>query len=175
MNKITFEISENFNQITPKLISYPLSLIFLNIRSLRTNFNSFLATIHGVLDKIKIIVLVETNIKDEEIPFYGINGFNTTFINRENRGGGGIAVYIKENIKHTNVSVNSISFETIQINIETKETVTLFAIYRPPSLNVSTFIHELDELLKTIKKQQNAIMVGDINIDLLKENLLTTI
>lgn len=175
MNKIQFETFDSFNQIGSEPLSYPISVVFLNIRSLRTNFNSFLASINNIINRIKIIVLVETNINDNESPFYGINGFTATFLNRSNRSGGGVAVYIKENILHTTISVKTNSFETLHINIQTTENISLLAIYRPPSLSVSKFITELDDLLRKIKKQQNVILVGDININLLNKNLLTTL
>lgn len=55
---------------------------------------------------IKVIVLVEINICEEENCLYNVEGFNSEFLNRTNQTGGGIAVFIKkeiayERIKHT--------------------------------------------------------------------------
>lgn len=61
MNYIVTQKLDNFNEINIDYLSYPLSLIYLNIRSLRTNFTSFLATLHNILPHINIISLVETN------------------------------------------------------------------------------------------------------------------
>lgn len=48
--------------------------------------------LNSIIDKIKLIVLVETNISDSENNLHSINVFNSIFINREGRGGG-IAKY----------------------------------------------------------------------------------
>lgn len=174
MNNINFENIDYISQINLEHLSYPNSIFFLNIRSLRTNFNNLLALIHGIINHIEIIVLVETNLNDDETPFYGINGFNSVFICRQGKGGGGVAVYIKENIIFTKISVETKSFESIHINIQNNESFSLFAIYRPPSPTVSNFIKELDTLINTVNKHKNAIVVGDMNIDLLTENQFKT-
>lgn len=124
----------------------------MNIRSLRPNFNNFMASIHCIIDQIKIIVLVETNINDSENNFYTIPGFNSTFKNRQDKGGGGVAVYIKEHIPYNNILTTTAEFELLNINIQTNEEISLLSIYRPPSLNPNAFIRELDELLHTVKK-----------------------
>lgn len=63
--------------------TYPMSVIYMNIRSLRLNFSNFLATIGKIIQDIKIIVLVETNITNDENSLYTIDGFNSTFFNRD--------------------------------------------------------------------------------------------
>lgn len=75
----------NFNEINKQTLCYPISLIYLNIRSLRLNFNTLLVSIKNIIEKIKIRVLVETNITDDENNFYHIRGFNAIFFNREKR------------------------------------------------------------------------------------------
>lgn len=165
---------ENFNKIDKKLLSYPLSLIFMNIRSMRLNFSIFLATINKIINPIKIIVLVETNITDQENRFYNIEGFNSVFLNRENRGGG-VAVYIAENINFNEISLHTNSFEAIQIDMNVDNKITsLISLYRPPSANIPLFMKELEEIINNVKRKQNIILLGDINIDILRENTTTT-
>lgn len=169
----TEQYFENFNKIDKKLLSYPTSLVYMNIRSLRLNFSTFLASINKLINQINIIVLVETNITDQENRFYNIKGFYSIFLNRENRGGG-VAVYIAENLNFNQISLNINSFEAILIDININNNITsLLSIYRPPSANIPQFIKELETVIKTIKRKQNIILVGDINIDILRENLTT--
>lgn len=175
MNNIISETLDGFSDIDKNVLSYPISLIFMNIRSLRANFNSLIASINCIIDQIKIIVLVETNINDDENNLYNIPGFNATFFNRPVKRGGGVAVFIKNNIAYNNITINTTSYEILKINILTEEQISLLAIYRPPSHNPHEFIRELDDILKTVKKQRNVIMVGDINIDIMKENTVTTL
>lgn len=65
-------------------------------------------------------MLVETNICNSENNIYNKNGFNSSFLNREDKGGG-IVVYIKENINYAEISINTNSFESLQINININE------------------------------------------------------
>lgn len=60
----------NFDEIDKNLISYPTSLIHMNIRSLRKNFIPFLTHIKNITNKIHLIILTETNITDEENNLY---------------------------------------------------------------------------------------------------------
>lgn len=174
MNNKNKQYLNNFSQIDKKSLSHATSLIYMNIRSLRLNFSTFLTTINNIINQIKVIVLVETNITDDENRFYNIEGFNSIFLNRGSRGGG-VAVYIAENLFFTKTSLNTNSFEIIQIviNINNK-TTSLLSLYRPPSANILMFIKELDEIINNIKKKQNIILVGNINIDILRENATTT-
>lgn len=146
----------------------------MNIRSLRLNFISLLATLHNIINSINFIILVETNIKNDEQHAFNINGFNSYFLNRDGRGGG-VAVYIRENIVHTNIQINTVSFEVIQIDVTNKnKTLSLLTVYRPPKNNVNDFIIELDKTINTINKKQDLIIIGDININILTENITTT-
>lgn len=111
---------------------------------------------------------------------YRINEFKSLFVNRKtnlgnHKTGGGIAIYIREKINHTEFSLNSISFESLQLQLNiNNEIITLLAIYRPPSQNVNTFLIELEQITKKIKNKCEMIIIGDMNIDLNKLNLTTT-
>lgn len=164
----------NLSEINRQYTSYPASFFYMNIRSLRLNFASFLVNINQIIHKIKFIILVEKNISDNEITLYNIHGFNAVFFNREGRGGG-IVVYIRENIKYSHISVTTNSFELIQVDIKVKtETLSLFAIYRPPNHSPIEFIKELEELLSKINKKKEIMIIGDINIDIHKQSNTTT-
>lgn len=175
MNNTQKQIKNNFNQININTLSHPISLIYMNIRSLRLHFASFLISINKIIDKIKLIILVETNITDSENMFYTVRGFNAIFYNRENRGGG-IAIYIAEQINYNEISLHTNSTEMLQIDINAQHNkiISLLSIYRPPHLNISSFINELDVIVNKIKSKQDVILVGDINIDILRENTTTT-
>lgn len=171
MNTATIE---HFNQIEPNLLSYPYTTLFMNIRSLRINFIPFVASIHNIINKINFIALAETNITDDENNLYNINGFNAHFLNREGRGGG-IALYVRENIMHSNIKIQTISFEAIQIDVNyANKFLTLIIIYRPPKNNIKDFIIELDQTLNKINNKHDIIVTGDMNIDILMQNITTT-
>ena len=163
----------SFNQII-NINPNDLSFVYMNIRSLRKHFNTFIVNIRPILYKLSIIILVETNIQNEETQIYQIPNFSNVFLNRDSRGGG-IAVYIRENINFTKTEINSKYYETLQIDLSINNNkFTIFPIYRPPKLNVKHFINELDNIINTINNKQNLILIGDINIDTKKSKNKTT-
>lgn len=144
----------------------------MNIRSLKINFASFIAEIQNIIVFIDVIVLVETNIEDTEECAFQIPDFDSRFYNRENRREGGIVVYCRSNIKNDILPMNTSSFESLVVEIGVDENkITLVAIYRPPSTyNTEVFTGELETFLRQISSKHDVITIGDINIDILKEN-----
>lgn len=114
----TEEILNSFNDINMNYMNYNMSVIHLNIRSLRKNFLPFLINISKIINKIQLIVLTETNICDDENQYYFIDGFNAIFRNRESRGGG-IAVYIRKDTQFEEKTIEMESTEAMQITITT--------------------------------------------------------
>lgn len=148
----------NFNELNIKKVNCDLSFIHLNIRSLRKNFTTFISQINNIINKIHLIILTETNIVDDENNFYSLHGFNSTFLNREGRGGG-IAVYVKENINFKTTNINTDSYETLRIDInKNNKTTTVIPIYRPPHQNINTFTNELDLSISNINRKNTTII-----------------
>lgn len=168
---------DSFEDIEKNWLNSPLTFIHMNIRSLRKNFDILLSQLQPILEKTRLIILTETNIRDEETQFYQIDGYNAIFLNREGRGGG-IAIYIQEDIIiYEHVQIIRASFETIIINIKTNDkssTTTVLSVYRPPSQNINTFINELEQDLSKIASKQDVVVIGDMNIDLHKEGVAIT-
>lgn len=148
------------------------SCIYLNIRSLKKNFSTFIAEIQNYLNLVDLIVLVETNINDEEQNFFKITSFNCEFLNRKNRRGGGIAIYINEKHVYDIIKPAKSTFESMIVQIKSSQNpILLLAIYRPPcTLNSDPFTKELDSTLLQHARNRNFILVGDINLDINKRN-----
>lgn len=149
-----------------------LNCTFLNIRSLKKNFNEFQVGINRIADDLDLIMFVETNISDYENNLFQINGFHAEFKNRPNKRGGGIAVFINQKVAYSIKSMDFESFEIMALTI-TKHSIetTMLIIYRPPRLtNCTAFLKELNKLINTFRNTANLMVVGDINIDLFKRN-----
>lgn len=173
MNNNT-ELIYNYNQISEFYLKYPLSFIYMNIRSLRKNFSTFLANINKIIDSIELIILVETNIADDENDLFNINDFNGTFLNREGIGGG-IAIYVKRNLKYITMNLTTQYYESIRLDISIgNKELSILSIYRPPSKNTRLFIDELEHSIKEIHKNQALIIIGDMNINIAAEINKTT-
>lgn len=70
-----------------------LSLLHVNIRSLKKHFSEFLVTLGDDLSQLDIIVITEANINFSVLSFYNIPGFQVNVYTREGRSGGGVLVY----------------------------------------------------------------------------------
>ena len=113
---------------------------------------------------------------------YNISDYNLVTANRKNKSGGGIGMYIKEQINfqlREDLSVfNEGVLETLFIELKNnkKETAIVGVIYRPPNSKMKEFEVELEALLSKIIKENKLIyLMGDINIDMLKMNQVSSV
>lgn len=148
-----------------------ISIIHQNIRSMRANFDYFIAEITSLQIYPDLIVLTEIWIKNNETIFYKIPNYNLLVSTNENQRAGGVAIYVKNDI-FQEVECNNINFMTADIlQINCKFCGTLFevlAVYRLHNYTINSFVDELDIYLTTLLKQtNNLIVMGDLNIDLM--------
>lgn len=144
-----------------------LRVLHLNIRSLRKHFNELLVFLKGYTEFINVLVLSEVNIKAEEVSMYQIEGYNLFAKTREKTRGGGLLIYIKEDLtfieKPSQLSSAEVLHGTLSMN---NECLNIIAVYRPPKTNKMQFISETEILIKKIPRNESIIIVGDINIEL---------
>jgi hypothetical protein len=124
-----------------------------------------------------IICLTEIGIKEEETNNYQLCGYKSVWCTRETTSrGGGILLLIKQ-------ATRKIKFETKNVKIDLNDAIvadlnideiqlSVIIIYRQPSLIKKKFVKELNKLMTSLKKSDNVLIVGDINIDILYENNL---
>ena len=93
------------------------------------------------------------------------------------RHGGGVALYVKNSVSFESVSHPGIELEVILIKIKLKRTNPLYlgVIYRPPNSS-NEFFEKLSDMLHSISENSGEIIIfGDLNCDLLPEELLSII
>ena len=171
-----------------------ISLLSLNIRSLKSNFHK-LQEIEHKLIKFDIICLSETNIDPELIfneHFYDLIGFHSPILQKPNRTslrGGGLAIYINKDTFDIdsykildklciNTSLQTGEFQFIEINTGHKnKNLIIGNFYRSPSQHSpSSFIEHLDKTMEYIGNKHTSktiILAGDSNIDFLKYETYT--
>ena len=156
-----------------------LKIVHQNIRGLQSNFNLLCELVER--NDFDIITLSETHLLNSsyndnnslfEIPNY-------TFIkrNRNNGKGGGVAVYIKTNLKwerRQDLETDSVECICLQIFEKNAKSFLVTVFYRPPSgsIYLSENFNELfSNLLATIDLTSlELILLGDANVNYAKKS-----
>ena len=116
-----------------------LTFLHLNISSLKKNFEQLLLLLNEFAAKPVALCLSETwlNNVTDDINHFNIPNYHTALhVNRHNKKGGGVAIYLRED---TNI-VNTHRFETRHCEslfVECKlkrDMIGVGVIYRPPNL-----------------------------------------
>lgn len=161
-----------------------LKIIHLNIQYLRAKIDIF--TVFLKTESPDIVIISEHGLRKEEL--YAINFENyelvTSFSRTDHKCSGGIALIIKSNlidcVKILNLEKYSkemiLEAGGIELVFNKNERLFLVGVYRPPSYtNVNNFFNTFYTLLSKymLNKNRYFLLVGDLNIDWLKDNLET--
>lgn len=149
-----------------------LNFIYLNVRSLRRNFDLFLANIHSLDCKVDLIILSETWIFDDEVGQFKIPGFNMFFNCNQSYRAGGIIAYVKDHIRAHDRVVRMETADILILEINYCNILfNLIGAYRLQSFTELDFISELGKVFAHL--DSNVIFIGDINLDIRnKSNLV---
>lgn len=162
-----FGIFTRWLNITQKLFL----VVHVNIRSIRKYWDLFNVLIKDLLVNADAFVLTETNVSADWWNQFNLDGYNSFWFSRSQTGGGGIVVFVKEKwlvLKHEICFSHA---ETIALSIESAHfDCFLLACYRPPSQSVRCFLDELKKALPGMNNRGQFCLVGDINIDIAKED-----
>jgi exonuclease III len=154
-----------------------INTLMINIRSMRRNWDTLMGMISNILIHIHLLILLEINVKEDELKLFEINDFNIIAKCREAQSGGGIAIYYRNYI---NVNILDSAFYStesliLELSIEYQK-IIIAAFYRPPSSSILDFNRELENWLTTdkINNNKNLIVLGDINIDIINNHNKST-
>lgn len=152
------------------------SVFHLNIRSIIKNMEELLVAIVAYKINCDFIILSECFMLDS-INEINIPGYTTFYNNADYNKNDGVIIFAKSNL---NVSVKNIKLIICGVTLSIlKVTVdgTLFriiALYRPNPSNLLSFLEEIDNHLDLNSEHAHyQLIVGDINIDILEENVNT--
>jgi hypothetical protein len=118
------------------------------------------------LNKIDIIVIIEMGKKCSKFIPYNMNGFKLFSQLRQNKKGGGIGMYIRNNLHaHLIFTVLTEDYEILQLEISKNDDKprNVVAIYRPPSGKLEPFMQALESLF--MRNKENIIILGDMNLN----------
>ena len=141
-----------------------LIIAHLNVSSLRNKLE-FLK--EQIQDNIDILMIPETKI-DASFPIgrFLLNGYSTPFRLDRNAHGGGIPLYVREDIppKLLLVKENLIEGFFVEINLRSKKKWPLSCSYNPKKTSLSNHIIELSKSLDLFTtKYERLLFLGDFN------------
>ena len=146
----------------------------LNINSIPNKFSSLKELVSNNID---VLVIQETKL-DETFPekSFIIPGFKAPFRQDRNRHGGGIMVFVREDIQSRMLPTIK-GFEDfeglfIEINLR-KSKWLLLATYKPPSLSKEFYFSRVNKALDAFGSNfENIILMGDLNTTDTDETLI---
>lgn len=152
-----------------------ISIIHFNCRSMYANFHNIKHYLSQFKQPFNLIAISETWINSDRGMDFEIEGYELTCINRENKNGGGVALYVDKNLNYkvveemSTVVDNLLECVTIEICLEKKKNMIVSCIYRAPGSNIDIFKDWMEEKIGKIN-QKVMFICGDFNIDLLNPN-----
>lgn len=171
-NSDYYELNNINNFLNSLNFNIPFNILHGNCRSLYNKISEL--KLITELINLKIIALTETWLDPEIARLVSLECYKFEHKSREcGKKGGGVGFLISENIQYEMLEISTpkiMSFEylAIKISLDKLKNLHIMCIYRPPGLSIEHFTSELEQLLVKNFQNKNLIIVGDINIDLLK-------
>ena len=161
----------SFNQYTNEILPGKfLTILCINIRSIRKNFAQLQVLLSMLHVKFDLILLVETwldkNVNNGfELPSY------ISYDTFRNSQGGGVKLYVDclfQSVKIDNLSCRNNCFESlfVDVTLSSDLTVTIGCIYRIPSSSITEFNEIFFENYLQQINRNKIVILGDLNINL---------
>ena len=173
-------IPSNCFDVTPKdcikkiKYNHPNNIVLghLNINSIRNKFSC----LKHIIEKNVDILLISESKLNESFPEsqFIIDGFQLPFREDRNDRGGGLCLYVNEDIPCRRIHVNfmpKIEAIVIEINLKKRKWL-LLGIYNPHKEMTKTFLASLSEKLNELYlKYDNIIILGDFNSEMCEDGM----
>lgn len=116
-------------------------------------------------DRIDVIALGETWLKEGCTELFGVHGYKSIFSCRQ-ESHGGLALYVREDFV-VNVITNEHDdgFHCIHAEIASASNrFNIICVYRPPNFSYTDFQIKIESKLSSISNQKNVFLIGDTNV-----------
>ena len=170
------EIWADFDEIT-KNHGFNFKIAHINANSIG-GFKFYEIKTWLLSGRLDLLVISESKI-DDSFPdsMFHVEGFRLCRSDRK-AGGGGLMVYVRSDVCFVRVkqfkglssqSLSNFRTESLTLKVKIgKNWITVVGIYRPPSIPLSTWSHELSALFEAASTLTNTVFyAGDFNADLL--------
>ena len=152
------------------------SILHKNARSFIHNIDDVILLLDSIETKFSFIVITETWLQNHNADIYTINNYNAIHTTRINTKGGGISIYIKDNLNFNKIENifftehDFIDIVTINVIINNKK-IIISGIYKSPKADIIRFSDLIYNMFSNISAKNYLYLVGDFNINILMDNL----
>ena len=178
LSKCNYYEESSFAQIAPNManLSQSLSLCHLNIRSIKKKISNFVTYMDCLGFRFSIISLTETWMKYDICNLYGIEGYELFEKHRLTKAGGGVGLFIAQNVEYTKRDdlyffddyIECVSIEIGRPVFSTNRNVIVTVIYRPPNTDTRIFNERLNAVLNCVNNERKlCYLMADYNINIL--------
>ena len=131
---------------------------------------------HSYITYSTVPAVTETWINENSVDRFCINSYQHESWYRNERKGGGVSLFIRQNLSYItlndvsicNESIESLFVELVHIRSSPGKSIIIGVVYRPPNTEVTVFNEVMEDLLHKLRLNQKAIYIlGDYNITLL--------
>ena len=162
---------DDFKDFIEKPVTNLFSILHLNIRSIKKNFDNFKKILCSLDFTFSVIWFSETWLDKLDSFTYDLPNYTSIHQKRSDRKGGGVSIYIHNSlnfISRPDLSINcdGIGSLTLEIISDNTRNTLVNVLYRPPNGQFETFESFLTNFLVKIKNSDIHI-AGDFNINLL--------
>jgi len=145
-------------------------IFHLNIRSIRKNWDNFIASVGIMIKDCDLIVLSEINISECECPLYCLERFDMFSFCKKGSSNGGVMVLVRTEMRAKQVCNKMLSCESLKVRIKLEnKTMDVISVYRHPNDDRDAFLSEIEETIKLSENNEIAL-IGDMNIDLMQDS-----
>lgn len=153
--------------------THKISLYHSNIRSISKNFNELQVLLANLEIDFDVIAVTESWINNNCSNFL-LDGYNTYYSEGNINKNDGVIAFVKSEFSQETRIVQIGKIQCLRVHIRKAEEFCITVIYSSPSVSLDSFIEDFRSYLQSHCTHQNEIIVGDININIMSENDLTT-
>ena len=124
-----------------------------------------------------VLGVSETWLTDSTAELVNITGYNFVSNHRKSKIGGGVGIYLQNDIEYQILKECKFSdsevIESIfvEIIVPQGKNIIVGCVYRPPNQNTALFLEKFNDILTIITKDnKHCYVMGDFNLDLLQYN-----
>ena len=171
----TYIEAGEFDKFFRSIDKTELYVVHVNCRSIIKNFTALTILLDSLPVSPAVVAVTETWLSPATEDTIHLPGYNFFPLSRSSRHGGGVGIFLCNNLSgsvRSDLIILKDCIECIFIEIVAScaPNIIVGSVYRPPGTDVSKFNTEFSNILSSVNtgKTKLTIIAGDYNLDLLK-------